>query len=182
MPLEAQHLIVDVVGGIGAEIAGGDDCGVLRQRRDLVLVTDQQRQFFAHRAHPWRLGGQFVVVGADAPALGRTLALATEQQRQQLMTEADAQQLVAALVAGQQIGLEGFDPRVGAEGVGLAARHQVGVERQVVAWVLTLHHVVDRELGGNRLLRKQVFEHLPVALILVNQFRTQVVGFQNADA
>ncbi|MCY1448749.1 hypothetical protein D9M71_654450 [compost metagenome] len=121
-------------------------------------------------------------MGADAPALGRTLALATEQQRQQLMTEADAEQLVATLVAGQQVLLEGFDPRVGAEGIGLAARHQVGVECQVVAWVLTLHHVVDGELGGNRLLRKQVFEHLPVALILVNQFRTQVVGFQNADA
>ena len=58
---------------------------------------------------------------------------------------------------------------------------QVGVERQVITGVLALHHVINGELGGDGLLRKQVLEHLPVALILVNQFRTQDVGFQNAD-
>ncbi|MNL81848.1 hypothetical protein D3C87_2090730 [compost metagenome] len=76
--LEAQNLIVDVVRGERTEITGGNDRGVFRQRRDLILVADQQGQLFAHRAHPRRLGREFVAVSADAPALGRTLALAAQ--------------------------------------------------------------------------------------------------------
>ncbi|MNO01462.1 hypothetical protein D3C81_2216030 [compost metagenome] len=68
------------------------------------------------------------------------------------MAEAHAEQFVAALVAAQQVFLEGLNPRVSAERIGLAAGDQVRVEGLVVAWVFALHHVVDGELGGNRLL------------------------------
>ena len=113
--LEAQHLIIDVVGGKRAEITGSNDRGVLRQGRNLVLMADQQRQVLDHRVHPRCLGSQFVLVGAHAPALSGALALATQQQRQQLMAKANAQQLVTALVAGQQVGFEGLNPRIGAK-------------------------------------------------------------------
>lgn len=46
MPLEAQHLIVDVVRSERAEIAGSNDRGVFRERGDLVLMADQQGQLF----------------------------------------------------------------------------------------------------------------------------------------
>jgi phosphoenolpyruvate synthase/pyruvate phosphate dikinase len=72
--------------------------------------------------------------------------------------------------------------KFGAEGIGLAAGDEVGIEGQIVTGVLALHHVVHGELGSDGLLRKQILEHLPVTLILIDQFRTQDVGFQNADA
>ncbi len=180
--LEAQHLVFNVVRRKRAELAGGDHGGVFRQGGDLVLVADQQRQLFHHRAHPRCLGVQFVVMDAHAPALGRPLGLATQQQRQQLVAEADADQLVAAGMAVQQVGLEGLDPRIGAKGVGLAARHQVRVEHFFIRRVFTLHHVIDDELGGNRLFGEQALEHLPVPLVLIDQPRTQDIGFQDAHA
>ena len=41
VPLEAQHLVADVIGGERAKLAGGDDRGIVRQGGDLVLVADQ---------------------------------------------------------------------------------------------------------------------------------------------
>ncbi len=72
--LEAQHLIIDMVGRERAEIAGGDHRGILRQGSNLVLMADQQRQLLHHRAHPRRLGRQLVAVGTDTqPWLARSL-------------------------------------------------------------------------------------------------------------
>jgi hypothetical protein len=74
------------------------------------------------------MGRQAVAMNTHAPALVGALGLATQGQGQQLMAETHAQQLLAALVQLEQVGLEGLDPRVGAERVGLAARDQVGIE------------------------------------------------------
>ncbi len=119
---------------------------------------------------------------AHAPAFTRAFSLAAEQQCEQLVTEADAEQFIATLVALEQVGLEGLDPRVGTEGVGLAARDQVGVKYLIVRGVFALHHVVDDKFGGNRLLGEQALEHLPVTLVLIDQAWTQDIGFQDADA
>ncbi|MNZ96956.1 hypothetical protein D3C78_1161750 [compost metagenome] len=121
-------------------------------------------------------------MGTHPPALAGTLALATEQQRQQLMTETHTQQLVATLVACQQKRFEGFDPRIIAERVGLAASHQVGIEYLVISGVFAVHHVVYVKLGGDRLPGEQLLEHPSVALILPDQLGSQDVGFQDADA
>ncbi|MNN14339.1 hypothetical protein D3C81_1274000 [compost metagenome] len=121
-------------------------------------------------------------MSADPPTLGRAFALATEQQGQQLVTEADTQQFVAALIALQQERLQGFDPGVGTERVRLAACHQVRIELQVLGRVVAVHHVVDAEAGSNGLAGEELLEHAAITLILVNQFRPQDIGFENADA
>src|SRR5436305_1598171 len=102
MPLEAQHLILDVVGANRAEVTGSQQRGLLWQAGDLILVADQQLQLVQSRAHPLGLACQTITVHANAPALFGTLGLAAKQQRQQLMAKTDAQQLVAALVALEQ--------------------------------------------------------------------------------
>ena len=79
MPLEAQHLILDVVGANRAEVAGSEQCGLFRQAGDLILVTDQQLQLVQRRAHPLGLVLQSVAVYAHTPALLGTLGLATQQ-------------------------------------------------------------------------------------------------------
>ena len=98
------------------------------------------------------------------------------------MTEAHAQQLVAALITREQVGFERLDPRVDTERIGLAAGDQVRVKHFVIRRVLALHHVVDHKLGGYRLLGEQALEHLPIALVLIDQSGTQNIGFQDADA
>lgn len=182
MPLEAQHLVADGVGGIGTEVAGSDHPRVFRQPGDLVLVADQQGQVRQRRAHPVGPFVQLVLVDAHAPALAGALGLATEQQGQQLVAETHAEELVAALVAVQEEGLQGLDPRVGTEGVGLAAGHQVGVEALVVRRIAPLHHVVDDEFGGDRLLGEQLLEHPAVAFVALDQLGTKDIGFQDTDA
>ncbi|MNQ75203.1 hypothetical protein D3C85_899880 [compost metagenome] len=121
-------------------------------------------------------------MGTDAPALGGALGLAAQQQGQQLVAEADAQQLVAGLVALQQEGLERLDPGVVAEGVGLAAGHQVGVELLALRRVMPLHHIEHAELCRDGLLGEQLLEHQAVAFVLIDQFGAEDIGFQNADA
>ncbi|MCY1545953.1 hypothetical protein D9M68_819240 [compost metagenome] len=98
------------------------------------------------------------------------------------MAEADAQQLVAGLVALQQEGLERLDPGVVAEGVGLATSNQVGVELLALRRVMPLHHIEHAELGRDGLLGEQLLEHQAVAFVLIDQFGAEDIGFQNADA
>jgi len=98
------------------------------------------------------------------------------------MTEADAEQLVAALVALQQERLERLNPRIGGEGIGLAAGHQIGVIALVVGRVDALDHVEQLEAGRNRLLREQALEHAPITLVAVDQLGAKAIGFENADA
>jgi len=74
--LEAQHLVLDAVGGDRAEVAGGQHRGVRQQLGDLILVTYQQGQFLHRRLHPGRLFGQPIAMDTDAPALARALAAA----------------------------------------------------------------------------------------------------------
>src|SRR5690606_14813883 len=97
MPLEAQYAVLDAERSNWAELAGGQHRGVFRSAGDLVLMADQQGQLIQRRLHPVQLLLNAVMMHAHAPPLTGPLALATEQQRQQLMTEADAQQLVAVL-------------------------------------------------------------------------------------
>ncbi|MNR38890.1 hypothetical protein D3C85_1570370 [compost metagenome] len=47
---------------------------------------------------------------------------------------------------------------------------------------MPLHHVVDTEFRGNRLLGEQLLEHEAVALVLIDQFGAENVSFENADA
>ncbi|MNV53863.1 hypothetical protein D3C71_1460250 [compost metagenome] len=180
--LEAQHLVANVVRRIRAEIAGGDHRSAFRQFGHLVLVTDQQGQLRHLRVHPRRMGRQRIAVDTHAPALLGTLGLATQGQRQQLVAETHTQQLLATLVQLQQVGLEGLDPRVGTKRVGLAARHQVGIEHFVVGGIIAIHHVVHTKFGGDRLTREELLEHPAVALVLRGQLRSQDIGFKDADA
>ncbi|MNC16012.1 hypothetical protein D3C75_638570 [compost metagenome] len=119
---------------------------------------------------------------AHAPPLVGPLGLATQGQRQQLVAEAHTQQLFAALVQLEQVCLEGLDPRVGTERIGLAARHKVGIEHFVVGGVIAIHHVVHTKFGGDRLTREELLEHPAVALVLRGQLRSQDIGFKDADA
>jgi len=41
MTLKAQHLIIDVIGGKRAKVAGRNYRGVLRQSGHLILMADQ---------------------------------------------------------------------------------------------------------------------------------------------
>lgn len=52
MTLKAQDLIVYMKRGERAEFALGDHRGVFRERCDLILMADKQRQFLYGRAHP----------------------------------------------------------------------------------------------------------------------------------
>ncbi len=115
MPLETQHLIIDMVGRKRAELAGRKHRRVLGQRGDLILMADQQRERVHRRRHPRPGGGQLIMVNADTPALHGTLGPAAQQQGQQLVTEADTQQFFSALIQLQQVDLQGLNPRVGAK-------------------------------------------------------------------
>ncbi len=117
-----------------------------------------------------------------APALLGPLGLATQGQGQQLVAKTHAQQLLTTLVQLEQVGLEGLDPRIGTERIGLAARHKVGIELFTVGGIVAVHHVVHRKFGGNRLTREELLEHPAVALILRRQLRSQDIGFKDADA
>ena len=98
------------------------------------------------------------------------------------MAKAHAEQLVATLIARQQITLKGFNPRVGTKRVGLAAGHQIRIVGLIVRGILTLQNVEHCKLRSDRLLGKQTLEHLSVALVLIHKLRAQNVGFQNANA
>ena len=97
VPLEAQHLIADAVRRNRAEVAAGQQGGIVWQLSNLVLMADQQGQVFQVGAHPGRLVGHTVLVNAHAPALHGALSLAAQQQRQQLVTETHTQQFVATV-------------------------------------------------------------------------------------
>ena len=112
-----------------------------------------------------------------APALLRALGFPTEQQGQQLVTKTDAQQLVAALVALEQILLEGLNPGIAAERIRLAASHQISIELLTIGRIVPLHHVVDTELRRHRLLSEQLLEHAAITLVLIDQFRAENVSF-----
>ncbi|MNR25456.1 hypothetical protein D3C85_1426100 [compost metagenome] len=144
-------------------------------------MADQQGQLLQRRSHPGRLLLDLVVMDTHTPALLRALGMAAEHQGQQLVAEAHAEQLVAALVAPLQVGLERLDPWIGAKGIGLAAGDQVGVVLLIVGRIVTLHDVVHGELRSNRLAFEQALEHAAVALILLDQFGAKDIGFQNAD-
>ena len=77
--LEAQHLVANVVGGVRAERAAGQQRGAGRQLGDLVLMEHQHVQVFQARAHPLGLLEQGVAIDANAPALRRTFGLAAQQ-------------------------------------------------------------------------------------------------------
>ena len=180
--LEAQHLVANAVGGVGAERAAGQQRGTSRQFCDLVLMEHQHVEVFQARAHPLGLFEHGVAIDADAPALRRAFGLATQQQGQQLVAEADADQAVAVVIALKQELAQGLDPRISTERVGLAAGNQVGVVALGSIRVATFHHVEHIELRRYRLLLKQLPEHSAIAVVLLDQLRSEDVGFQDADA
>ena len=98
------------------------------------------------------------------------------------MAEADADQPVAVGVALQQKLAQGLNLRISAERVGLAAGNQVGVVALGRIGVATFHHVEHIELRRYRLFLKQLPEHSAIAVVLLDQLRSEDVGFQDADA
>ena len=181
MPLKAQHLIADVIGRNWAERTAGQYRGVNRGLGHLVLVTDQQRQLFGMGLQPLGLFDYLILMHTNTPALPGPFGFTAQHQRQQLVAEADAHELVAMLVALQHIGAQGLNPVVLAKGVVLAASDQISVEVPRIIRVMTLYHIEYCKLGGDRLACEQLLKHPTVSAVLLNQFRPDVVGFEDAN-
>ena len=130
---------------------------------------------------PLRLFDHLVLMHTYAPALPGPFGFTPQDQRQQLVTEADAHEFVAVLVALQHIGAQGLNPVVLTKGVVLAAGDQIGVEMPRIIRVMALYHIEYFKLGGYRLTREQLLKHPTVSAVLLNQFRPDVVGFEDAN-
>src|SRR5690606_19669917 len=65
--------------------------------------------------------------------------------------------------------------------IGLAAGNQIGVIVLLLVGIMPGDHIENLEAGRNRLMGKQLLEHAAIASVLLDELRSQVVGFQNTD-
>ena len=184
MPLHAEDMLIYLIHGVRAVVAGGEQPGAVRQVQHLVLVGDNQPVLVQRRLHEGSMVQHLRPVDANAPASRRLGGPPPQALGHQLMAEANPQGLllhrVQVLHKGAEAGYPGVIvidalPRAGNHiGVALVQR------RRILAMLDIVGAAGQRLAPARRRRRKEPLKHARIVAMLGTKVRHDGIGLQDA--